>query len=228
LIGVAAARAALAALAASASASLPAPPAPPDPPIHDWPIDFGPERVALTKEYLREHAGLPGDTIEIEPRMIVVHWTGGPSVDAAFHTFAPARLGKGRPTLARASALNVSAHFLVARDGTIHRLMPETWMARHVVGLNHLALGIENAGGPKAPLTAAQLAADEVLVRWLVARHAGIRWLIGHYESNGFDRSELWREKDSHYRTKKGDPGKAFMAALRARVGDLGLLYRPE
>ena len=32
----------------------------------------------------------------------------------------------------------------VDRDGTICRLMPETWMARHVIGLNYSAIGIEN------------------------------------------------------------------------------------
>ena len=29
-----------------------------------------------------------------------------------------------------------SAQFLVDRDGTIYSLMPETFMARHVIGLN--------------------------------------------------------------------------------------------
>jgi len=31
----------------------------------------------------------------------------------------------------------------VDRDGTVYRLMPENWMARHCIGLNHVAIGVE-------------------------------------------------------------------------------------
>ena len=46
------------------------------------------------------------------------------------------------------------------RDGAVYRLMPETWMARHTIGLNRVAIGIENVGGPRWPLTPEQLRAD--------------------------------------------------------------------
>ncbi len=36
---------------------------------------------------------------------------------------------------------------MVDRDGTRYRLMPETYMARHVIGLNYYSIGIENVGG---------------------------------------------------------------------------------
>jgi beta-N-acetylhexosaminidase len=222
--------AAAAAAAATAGASAAAGAAPPDDGLVlvDRPIDFSAERVALTRAYLHDHYGIDAAGIEIVPKMIVVHWTGGPSLEAAFRTFAPPRLGKGRSLLADASPLNVSAHFLVARDGTAYRLMPETWMARHAVGLNYDALGVENVGGPASPLTAAQLDADEKLVRRLAARFPTIRWLIGHDESRRFEGTPLFRERDARYRTRKVDPGPKFMAALRARVADLALKSVPD
>jgi len=225
---LAAACAAIAAVGAAGAASAGSAPPGDGLVVVDRPIDFSAERVALTRAYLRDRYGVDAAGIEIVPKMIVIHWTGGPSLDAAFRTFAPARLGKGRAVLAEASPLNVSAHFLVARDGTAYRLMPETWMARHVVGLNYDALGVENVGGPSSPLTAAQLDADEKLVRRLVGRFPTIRWLIGHHEYLRFEGTPLFRERDARHRTKKIDPGPKFMAALRARLTDLALEGAPK
>jgi len=47
--------------------------------------------------------------------------------------------------------------------------------------------------------------------------------LIGHYEYRELEGSELWLERDANYRTKKNDPGKKFMRAVRAEVRDLNL-----
>ena len=74
--------------------------------------------------------------------------------ESAWKTFDRETLGPDRPELGKADEVNVSAHFLVDRDGTIYRLMPETRLARHVIGLNWCAIGIENVGGPESPLTA--------------------------------------------------------------------------
>ena len=123
--------------------------------------------------------------------------------------------------------MNVSAHFVVARDGTVLRLLPETWMARHVIGLNHVAIGVENVGDlDRYPLTDAQLEANVRLVRYLASNY-GIRYLIGHHEYRAFEGSPLFVERDPGYRNRKGDPGPAFMARLRARVAGLGLKGPP-
>ena len=119
----------------------------------------------------------------------------------------------------------MSIQFLVDRDGNIYRLMPETWMARHVIGLNYNSIGVENVGGAGgAPdLTPAQVEADIRLVRYLVQKYPTIRYLIGHHEYRVFEGHPLWLERDPGYRTPKSDPGPAFMAAVRAGVADLGL-----
>lgn len=124
--------------------------------------------------------------------------------------------------------MNVSAHFLVDRDGTIYQLMPDNWLARHTIGLNHLALGVENIGGPRHPLTEQQLEANAWLVRRLVSKYPAIRFLIGHHEYLRFRDTPLWEEHLAAYETKKQDPGVEFMQRLRQQVQDLHLLERYE
>lgn len=199
----------------------------PAPAILDRPLPWGPEREALTVAYLAAHRTTPltGDaTVDTRmvPRVIVLHWTAGPTADSAWNTFAPARLA-GRPDLADAGALNVGAHYLVDRDGTILRLAPDDRVVRHCIGLNHVAIGIENVGGGERwPLTDAQVAANAALVRWLTARHP-ITHLVGHAEYRGLEDTPLFEERDPAYRTTKPDPGADFLARVRSAVADLPL-----
>jgi N-acetylmuramoyl-L-alanine amidase len=106
--------------------------------------------------------------------------------------------------------------------------MPETRMARHCIGLNHLAIGVENVGdGDRYPLTEAQVAANAALVRYLAARHP-ITHLIGHHESRAMEDHPYFLERDDAYRNRKPDPGAAFMREVRARVADLDLAGPPR
>jgi beta-N-acetylhexosaminidase len=197
-----------------------------EPKIIDRPIDFGPERIALTKAYIKEHYGKTVDDITIDPKIIVLHWTAEMDANRSYEMLWPERLRGARTDIASAGALNVSAHFLVDRDGTIYRLMPETWMARHVIGLNYSSIGIENVGGEgndKEDLTPAQLHANIALVRYLKRKYPDITYLIGHHEYRKMEKSPLWLERDKGYRTEKKDPGPHFMRAVRAAVRDLGL-----
>ena len=199
--------------------------------IIDKPIDFGQERIALSKAYIKKHYGLDVNDITITPRIIVLHWTAEPSFDKSFNRLKPQRLLSDRKDIANASALNVSAHFLVDRDGTIYRLMPENWMARHVIGLNFNAIGIENVGGRDNridDLTPAQLRANIALVRYLKKRYPTITYLIGHHEYRKMEKTPLWLEKDKGYRTQKRDPGDAFMSKVRRAVRDLHLKEAPK
>lgn len=193
--------------------------------IIDRPIKFGEERKALTREYIRLHYGLEVEEITIVPRAIVIHWTATRSLKGTWRAFNRVRARRSRRHLVRGGALNVSAHFLVDRDGTIYRLLPETWMARHCIGLNYDSIGIENmGGGKKRPLTKKQLQANAALVRYLAARHDKIQYMIGHMEWRKVQNLPIFRELDPTYRNAKADPGKRFMKALRRRVKDLGLL----
>ncbi len=197
--------------------------------IIDKPIDFGAERIALTKKYIKTHYGNTVENIEIVPKIIVLHWTAEPDFEKSFNRLKPQRLLTDRKDIAKASQLNVSAQFLVARDGTIYRLMPENWMARHVIGLNYSSIGIENVGGEgnkKDDLTKAQRTSNKKLIRYLKAKYPSIEYLIGHHEYKQMESTSLWLERDKGYRTVKADPGAKFMAEMREGVKDL-LLKTP-
>lgn len=201
----------------------------PKPPIVERPISFSPRRLKATADYIRSHYGEERPEGRISPRMVVLHWTGSDSLESDFRTFDKETLAGSRPELAGAGELNVSAHFLVAKDGTVLRLVPEDRMARHVIGLNLAAVGIENVGGTgdRPTLTEAQAEADAWLVRMLKDRYPDIQYLIGHHEYRRFEGSPLWKEADAGYRTAKSDPGDAFMAKVRSKVADLGLKAAP-
>jgi N-acetyl-anhydromuramyl-L-alanine amidase AmpD len=193
--------------------------------IHDRPIQFSAERVAATRQYIADHYGKTVEEIRFVPRMTVLHWTAIDDLEGSFACFDPEGLEGTRPDLVAASDLNVSIQFLVDRDGTVYRLMPEDWMARHVIGLNLAAIGVENVGGGDSidNLTDAQIRANIELVRYLAEKYPTIRYLIGHLEYRRFEGHPLWEEIDSSYRTEKVDPGERFMAAVREGVADLGL-----
>ena len=183
--------------------------------IVDKPIVFNEERNQLTIQYLKDRYGLEQDSPRIIPRMIVLHWTAIPTFEGSFDAFLNTKLPRWRPDIESVSGLNVSTHFLVDQDGTIYSLMPETTMGRHVIGLNHCAIGIENVGGTKdTPLTKEQLKSNIWLVKYLAKKYT-IEYVIGHYEYTLFENHELWLEKDDSYRTKKTDPGDEFMAKVR-------------
>ncbi len=194
------------------------------PRIVQSPIPFTALRRKLTLEYIHAHEDPTATDITITPRVIVAHWTNTKTLQATLAMFKPDVLATSRTDIQRGGKLNVSAQFVVDRDGTIYQLMPETLMARHTIGLNRVAIGIENVGGGAGfPLNKAQLNADAALVRYLVQKHATIRYLIGHLEYLRFRGTALWHERDPTYYTVKSDPGASFMARLRALVAKLKL-----
>ncbi len=196
-------------------------------PIIDRPIDYGSKRKELTLEYRRRHQNPSETNHRIEPKMVVLHYTGGGSARATWRYFNRATAERGRRRLAKAGRLGVSAHFIVDRDGTVWRLMPETFMGRHVIGLNHVAVGVENVGdGKRYPLTQAQVDANVRLIRYLASRY-DIRYVIGHSEYRQFENHALFKERERHYRNQKGDPGADFLAKVRIGIADLGLAGPP-
>lgn len=184
------------------------------------PIQFDETRINLTREYQLEHYGINSNSIDIDPKLIVLHWTSIPTFDSTFKAFDSPILPNSREELP--GALNVSSHFLVDRDGSIYQLMPETWMARHVIGLNHYAIGVENVGGvdDKEDLTEAQARANAFLVCYLKAKYPGINDVIGHMDYLKYKGTPLWLEKDPTYQTYKIDPGLVFMNQVHQLIDE--------
>lgn len=194
--------------------------------IINKPINYSEERVRLSLEYLKEHHGLVQKTPTIVPKMIVLHYTAGGNVESNFKYFNKTHLENARNTLKKQSTLNVSSQFIIDRDGTVYQLMEPNQFARHTIGLNYCAIGIENIGSKKEPLTDKQVSANTQLIRYLTQKYK-IEYLIGHSEYGIFRNSKLWKESDPNYFTGKEDPGKDFMNKVRLQTADLHLKDKP-
>ncbi len=195
------------------------------------------QRIMLTLAYFKKHnhayweriKDLQGEeALRITPRLVVVHYTALSTLQETIDYFRPDHIAGDRGSVTAAGALNVGIQFVVDRDGTIYRQYPETAAARHVIGLNHVAIGIENVGnadlgatGPGVlPLTEAQLVANARLIRYLAGKYPTLRYVIGHSEYQELEQPEhpahaLFHEDVAGYRTQKSDPGQNFMAKLR-------------
>lgn len=189
------------------------------PNIIDKPVLWNDYREQLTREYAETHYGKSVTTIE--PRAVVVHWTAGDTWESAYYTFYDETRGDGSGTV------NVSSQFIVDRDGTIYRLMPETKLARHAIGYNWCAIGIENVGGVGnvQDLTEAQLQANIELIRYLREKYPAIEYVFGHYQQVAARESGLYIEHVQGYYSIKPDPGEIFMRNLRDVLESDGLKF---
>ena len=118
---------------------------------------------------------------------------------------------------------NVCAHYVIERDGTVLRVVPETIMCRHTVGLNYTAIGIEHVGFSADAVLGndAQMRASLVLARRLQCRHGILAEdVIGHNESRS---SPYHRERVAALRTQTHDDFTAAeMAVYRRRLTGSG------
>ncbi len=188
--------------------------------IKQTPIKFENTRIELTKKYIKTHYNLDVKDIKIIPRIILIHHTAIDDYEDSLSRFTSETLPSDRPEIQKAGAVNVSTHFMVERDGTVHQLMPLDYMARHVIGLNYSSIGVENVGGENSRdnLTDAQLKANIELVKYLKTKFQSIEYVVGHYEYRCFEGHKLWLELDDGYRTKKDDPSLRFMKKLRKNI----------
>ena len=185
-------------------------------------ITWTAHRDELIDEYTLKHYGMI--CREIIPQAVVVHWTAFGTLESVWKYFDAEEMpdDEGR--------LNVASQFIVDRDGTIWRLMPENKLARHAIGYNHCAIGIENVGGygGREDLTEAQLAANVRLIRWLHEKYPTIKYIFGHYQQGKARASGLFIENVPNYYAIKTDPGKKFMRGLRTQLEGDGLVFFEE
>lgn len=104
-------------------------------------IEYTPYRIQLLKEYAEAHYSdyyvktkgspeWPG--IEIDPKVIVLHYTAVPTLEKTFGVFAPDTL-RGRVYLNQSGKANVGVQFLVDRDGSIYQITPDNYFIRHMI-----------------------------------------------------------------------------------------------
>lgn len=194
--------------------------------IIDKPVLLSEYRSQLTREYSLMHYGEPLETII--PKAIIIHWTASCcDWQPIYHYFYGEELDPARNQ--ENGKLNVTAHFLVARDGTIYRLTPETMLNRHAIGLNWCSIGIENIGGENGNqnLTEEQLISNTKLVFYLTEKYSTINYLLGHYQQDYTKEEDLWIELVDGYYAGKQDPGPIFMERLIENVREMELITFP-
>lgn len=140
--------------------------------------------------------------------MIVIHSTGGPTCDAA----------TGKPIWVDAGTLDenlrqieanpiLGIHYMIDRDGTVRRSVPEGQIAHHVFRYSQRSIAIEliNEGDGKDPFPQAQQDALVALLRDIVQRRGITRDHILRHSD--VDHGRMSCDKS---RRRKVDPGAAF------------------
>jgi N-acetylmuramoyl-L-alanine amidase len=190
------------------------------------PITYNEERIKLSIDYLKNRHGLIQTTPTITPKIIVLHYTAGGTLKSNYNYFNNTKIENARGFNKNQSLLNVSAHYLIDRDGKIYQLIEDTLFARHTIGLNYCSIGIENIGSKNEPLTDAQIASNSKLIKHLKKKF-NIEYVIGHSEYVKFRKTKLWKETNPNYFTGKEDPGNVFLQKVRNNIEDLKLKYEP-
>jgi N-acetylmuramoyl-L-alanine amidase len=105
------------------------------PPIDRDPIPYGHKRKREMAAYSKRHYGKREWRLQ-DPKVIVIHFTAGPTYEAAWNTFA-----SNAPSLGELPG--TCSHFIVSKGGQIHRTVKPTIRCRHAIGLNYTAIGVE-------------------------------------------------------------------------------------
>jgi hypothetical protein len=156
------------------------------PPIHRDAIPYGTERKRQMAGYSKRHYGRREWRLR-KPKVIVLHYTAGPSYRSAWQTFASNAPNRGELP-------GVCSHFVVGKRGRIHRTVRPTIRCRQAIGLNHKGIGVEmvQEAGSGSRWADRQILQREPqihralrLVGWLKQRF-GIKWrdIIGHSMAN--------------------------------------------
>ncbi len=89
---------------------------------------------------------------------IIVHYTTSDNVDGTIaHFLNPAS--------------QVSAHYIVARDGKIYQMVRDADKAWHALGANSDSIGIEHSAAPGEQMTADQEQSSVSLIKWLLSEY---------------------------------------------------------
>jgi N-acetylmuramoyl-L-alanine amidase len=152
------------------------------------------------------------------PKLVVMHYAEAGSIGSIFNTFAP-----NRPDPEFKEKPNVCSHFAISAGGGIFKFVPVSTRCRHVVGLNHVAIGIEHVGFSDSDVLnrPAQLNASLKLTQWLRCRFGiPVEGVIGHAESLS---SPYYKELDRRFRGRThGDFKKGSMDRYRGDLQKLG------
>ena len=200
-------------------------------------IPFTEEAKQLTLEFNTANYGLP--SYWLTPKMIVLHSMDLGNLQRSLEqsSLLHDHLPESWSMLYKAGKVPNGVHFMVDKNGTIYCLAPPVskdeksvdytspshrwYIKRHQDG-NPCAIGIENvteANGDFTDLTAAQVAANAQLVRWLIQfENNNIKYVSSHHQFN--NEATL---NQMHFRLKLSYQQKAYRTTGRKDIGEVKL-----
>lgn len=151
-----------------------------------------------------------------DPELIVLHTAEAPTFGSVYNTFA-----SNDPLFGQLPG--VCSHFVVGSHGARVQLVSLRIRCRHVIGLNHVAVGIEHVGYGPGPVfeNKRQLRSSLHLTQRLrCLLGIPVRDVIGHNESL---RSRFYRERDHSQRGQtSSDFPRRVMKRYRRELTGLG------
>lgn len=140
--------------------------------------------------------------------MVVLHSTGGPTCDAATGQpiwVAAGQLDENLRHIEAHPALGI--HYMIDRDGTLRRSVPEDQVAHHVFGHSARSIAIEliNDGDGVDPFPEAQIRAVTALIQDIAQRRGLTRQTVQQHSD--LDRTLMPCDRTQR---RKVDPGPAF------------------
>jgi N-acetylmuramoyl-L-alanine amidase len=187
------------------------------PEIHKMLIPYPQKRKREMAAYSKHHYGQYKWRLN-NPKLIVEHYAAAGSISAIYNTFRT-----DQPDVEFHELPNVCSHFAVSAGGAIYKFVPISIRCRHVVGLNHVAVGIEHVGFSDQDILGrpAQLNASLQLTQWLRCRLGlPVDQVIGHNESLS---SPFYTELDPRFQGQThGDWNHADMQTYRKDLANLG------
>jgi hypothetical protein len=153
-----------------------------------------------------------------DPQLIVIHFAVAASIGSIRSTFA-----HNRPDPEYGEKPNVCSHYAVGAKGGAVQFVKPGIRCRHVVGLNHVSIGVEHVGFSDGEVLGRtpQLRGSLRLIQWLRCTYdLGIKRVIGHAESLY---SPFYKELDPDFRGRThGDFTKRSMRVYRRELRELG------
>jgi hypothetical protein len=166
------------------------------------------EMAAYSQRHYHDHSWQLTD-----PKVIIWHYTAGPSAQSAYDTFAP-----DHPDPTYHETPNVCAHFVIDKDGSIWQLVHLGVRCRHAVGMNYTAIGIEMAGNSDHDILGnpAMLKSALQLTKWLQGQYnIATSNVIGHDEVG----DSRYFKDDAGLHNDHVDWLHADMVRIRQRIG---------
>lgn len=180
-------------------------------PFSDWDTEY--------RAYFQRHARDP--RLELEPRLIVMHYTATRSFGEAVggwlrgvNMSAGKGVVRGHP----------SVHFMIDRDGTIYQLFPVDRRCTGAYGVNHVSLQIEMVARNEWDMLSnpAMMASGFRLARSLAATFSiPAAKVVGHHEVSAGKVAEFLDYADPAWPrsyppgSRRSDPGDTFITWLR-------------